>query len=99
MNDKYLVEVRVSEPRGESLDDWGYVGSKHFGLPSQPTDADMDTIVFNIRKMVEEYERQPRKIEVRYIPSITRYYNYFGLNMTERRIEMIGMEIDYERGK
>ena len=56
----YMVEILITEPRGEKLDDWGYIGKTFEDLPEGFTQADLDTLNFRIRKMIEEYERKEK---------------------------------------
>ena len=58
---EYLVEVLVTLPRGESLDDWGYVG-KFFADYGEHPDLDLLKISGRIAQEVAKFERKEQEI-------------------------------------
>jgi hypothetical protein len=50
---EFLVEIQISEPKGEGLDDFGDVGKVVVRLPEHYTSADLSLITFKIRQKLE----------------------------------------------
>ncbi len=56
MSKTYMIEVLITEPKGESLDDWGYIGKTFVDLENSGDKADYDDLINEIVKLVDAYE-------------------------------------------
>ncbi len=60
MSRMYMVEILITEPKGASLDDWGYIGKSFVDLPENATEVDYKALRDEAAKLIAAYERRTR---------------------------------------
>lgn len=61
MDREYIINITVINPKGESSYDWELVGNMSEVLKNH-TKADLDKLMFDVTKLIEEYERKEERL-------------------------------------